>query len=155
MADEGIPLHQKVTMEATRTVINILIHLKILTVTGMIEVERIHKKHKNKNSRKRHPYSDDDSSASGYHVNHKSRDEHSYSSVDDSKHKNFNVRRSSHKQSSKAHCYSQEHCRNFSLDRWHGDQKSRGRHSYSSEDSDFEKDDILLHLKVLNILSTM
>ncbi|XP_057448843.1 uncharacterized zinc finger CCHC domain-containing protein At4g19190 [Lotus japonicus] len=97
-------------------------------------------KHKRK-QRKRHSYSDDDSGAAGYHVYHKSRDEQSSSSDDKSNHKKTNVKRSSHKHSSKAHCDSQEYSRKFSFDRWHGDQKSRGGHSYSSENSDIDKDD--------------
>ncbi|MED6182398.1 hypothetical protein PIB30_028142 [Stylosanthes scabra] len=91
-------------------------------------------KHKRKHSRKRHSYSSEDSGPRGHRENDKSRDESSDSS-DDSNH-----RRSSHKKSSAAHQDSQKHNRNYDFDCYGGNQ-NRSKHSYSSEDSDVNKDD--------------
>ncbi|TKY70199.1 zinc finger CCHC domain-containing protein [Spatholobus suberectus] len=98
-------------------------------------------KHKRKDSRKRHSYSYEDSGPACDHADIKSRDSLSYSS-DDSDHQRLpKVKRSSHKHSSTVHCDSQKHNRNSGLDRYQGNQKSRAVHSYSSDDSDVDKDD--------------
>lgn len=98
-------------------------------------------KHRRKESRKRHSYSYEDSGPACDHGDNKSMDAPFYSPDDSNHQRRPMVKRSSHKHSSTAHCDSQKHDRNHGFDRYRGNQKSRSLHSYSSEDSDVEKDD--------------
>ncbi|KAK7406985.1 hypothetical protein VNO78_08623 [Psophocarpus tetragonolobus] len=94
-----------------------------------------------KDSRKRHLNSCEDSGPVHDHADNKNKDVFSYSSDDSNHQRQPKVKRRSHKHSSTVHHDSQKLRRDYCLDRYQGNQKSRVVHSYSSEDSDVDMDD--------------